>query len=201
MTTYRLPEELAALVGEEIAGFVEAYTPTTLSAQVWGQVQAEVCELTARTEPCSCADARIVLNALCQLLAWAHPITGSWCVKDVLTWPTVERFAAEMKGRLSASGRDNYRGRLRRCLRVLDGEPARTKRSVRGAGSRPYDVADRTSLRDACADDPELTEVLREGMDLGRIAPRGSSRAHRLPGPDPDLWARARAVAAAAGCR
>lgn len=110
MTTYTLPESLSARIGTEIATYIEHYVPTTLTEAQWRLAQPGVCEMTARTEPTSCADAGTVLSALCRFLSWGDTLTASLQLDSVLTAPLVERFAEELKGEISEGGRDNHRG-------------------------------------------------------------------------------------------
>lgn len=198
MTPYSLPLSLSALVGAKIAAYIERYTPTTLDADQWAVVRSPVCELAAGTDPCSPTDAKVVLSALCRLLSWAHPLVGSFNLDAVLTRPLIDRFVDELKGEVTPSGRGNYLGRLQRCLRVRAGEPARTKRTSRGEEPPPYDTTELAQLTMAARSSPGLHTVLRLGLELGQIAPRGSARAHPQTLTDAD-WLQARTAAAAVG--
>lgn len=198
MTTFTLPPSQSAMIGAGIAAYIENYMPTTIAAAQWATVQPAVCELVARTEPTSRTDARTVLSALCRFMAWAEPIVGSSDLNVMLTSPMVERFADELEGDISDGGRDNHRGRLRRCLRVMAGEPARTKRGPRPTGAEPYAGDDISALTSAARSDDRLARAIASSLSGGTSpsSSLGVRNAQRLSRAD---WEAARRAACSVG--
>ena len=180
-----------------VASYVDRYLTTTLTEQQWQRLAADVKALTLRAEPVSATDARTFMSTLCAFLEWSERMNGPQPLAAVLTTDQVGRHINNLKGQISDGGRSNAQGRLRRALRVLAGEPARTKRQPRSASAAPYESPEMTALANAAVHEPALGTVL---TALGhREAAGGAPGPAAFTPPCPDSWPQARQAAAAAG--
>src|SRR6476620_837522 len=143
MTTNLIPPLTAANLPTGLAAYLADYRPRSLTEAHWESVREEVCELATKTEPVSIADARTVLAALTQFLAWADLALGRGRLDALVTEINVGRYIRHREGSMSDDTREAQRGRLERCLRVIAGDQARPIRQERGAGTVPYAAAER----------------------------------------------------------
>ena len=185
-------EQDALLAGDSapelIARKVASYTPTCLTAGIWQQVAGPLRDLVLRSAPSSQVDARMLLGNACRFLAWAAPLAGTTSLPVVLTDVWINRYAVAHKGQRNEGTLGLEVSRLRRLVRTLAGEPARTQRGPASVGAAPYDAA-------------EVALLARAGLPLDtllgwlRPAPLGLAGVATL---DP-RWQAARALAAGRG--
>lgn len=83
---------------DPIAKRIAAYTPTTLSAQRWKQLRKVVCELVQSTPPHNTEDAKSLLVATCNYLAWLDKNTSTTTTNmaDALTETRIIAYTAEL---------------------------------------------------------------------------------------------------------
>lgn len=179
-----LPDDLP----EDLAGYLRGYRPHALTGEQWAACQGPVLDLAVRGELNDRTDAKQVLGALCAFLAWTDLTLGTLDPAAAVTGPHIERWFLSLRGMTGEGTRSNLRSRARRILRVLAGEPARTKRQPRRAGDGPYTDAELASLGEAARDSAPLAAALEHGLGTGTTRPEA----------DP-TWDRARTAAAAAG--
>lgn len=180
-----------------IASYVDRYVPTALADEQWQRVAPEVRALTLRSEPVSTTDAKTFMSTLCAFLEWSERKYGPQLLTAAVTADRVSRHIHDLDGQISGGGRSNAQGRLMRALRVLAGDPARTKRQPRSASAAPYTEREVTALAHAAAGSPALDTVL---TALGhRESKRVESKPETYMPPCPDSWAHARRAAADVG--
>jgi hypothetical protein len=185
----------------DVKAYLATYVPTTLNASQWATVAETVRDLVARSEPRNGDDAKKVAGSLTEFLAWTDFHLGLLDVTVAVTDDNIERWFHALAGGKSNGSRSNQRGRVRRILRVLSGQPARTKRTPRGPGPAPYSAdvleagigltqagIERTLLASALVTATPFVELKRSlGDDLTRLRCNGLL-AH-LPLPDSATYA------------
>lgn len=179
-----LPDDLS----EDLAAYLRGYQPLALTDEQWTACRGPVLDLVTRSELNDRTDAKQVLGALCAFLAWTDLTLGTLDPAAAVTDPHIERWFLSLRGTTGEGTRSNLRSRARRILRVLSGEPARTKRQPRPAGDGPYTDAELATLAEAARDSAPLAAALEHGLGHGAARPEA----------DP-AWDRARTAAAAAG--
>jgi hypothetical protein len=192
------PAGTSSELAESVRTYIESYKPTTLNDEQWGRLSADVRALTSRSEPVSTTDVKTFMSTLCAFLAWSEQKYGQQPVAGALSADPVSRHIADLDPVMSAGGRSNARGRLHRALRVLAGEPARTKRQPRTASAPPLRDQELDALVPVARDNVALAAVLQ------LVQPRESScDALDVPAPYTppcdDEWAQARQAAATVG--
>jgi hypothetical protein len=199
MTTNIIPTDLAESLQPGVTRYIESYRPVPLTDDQWNRVRADVCIMTARTQPVSCTDARTVLSALAQFVAWSDLTLGPAVLEELLTEINVGRYVRHRQGSVTEETRDSQRSRLERCLRVLAGQPARTVRRGRGAGNAPYDPTDRARLDGAASRSPALARVLRSAIKEGVVSGNAYALAGEGRGYTKEEWEEARSAAESVG--
>lgn len=179
-----LPNDLS----EDLAAYLRGYQPHALTEEQWTVCHGPVLNLVARSELNDRTDAKQVLGALCAFLAWTDLTLGTLDPATAVTDPHIERWFLSLQGTTGEGTRSNLRSRVRRILRVLAGEPARTKRNPRQAGDGPYTDAELATLGEAARDNDPLAIALEHGLDHSTMRPEA----------DP-TWDRARTAAATTG--
>lgn len=180
-----------------ITNYVSRYVPISLTGQQWQRLAPDVQALTLRAEPVSTTDAKTFMSTLCAFLEWSERKNGPQPLAAAVTTDHVGRHINNLTGQISDGARSNAQGRLRRALRVLAGEPARTKRQPRTVSAAPYTEREVTALADAAVHSPALGTVL---SALGHAETRnGEPKASTYAPPCPDRWETARRAAARAG--
>lgn len=179
-----LPSELP----EDLAAYLRGYQPQRLSSAQWAVCRGPVLDLVARSELNDRADAKQVLGALCAFLAWTDLTLGTLDPAAAVTDPHIERWFLSLQGTTGEGTRSNLRSRVRRILRALAGEPARTKWQPRQAGDGPYTEVDLATLGEAARDNAPLAIALERGLCPSTMRPEA----------DP-TWDRARTAAATVG--
>lgn len=167
-----LPAELTAMIPPDALDMLRTYTPRRMPPELWARTRAQVCALAARADPINATDAKVMLAALTGFLAWSVEATGDSDLATALTTERVNWYVAEQAGRMSAAGLDSRRGRLRRGLRVLAGEPSRTRRAPQRPGAAPYTPEECARLLAVGrAGYPPLVLALGLGAGAGVIVP------------------------------
>lgn len=177
-----------ANVLEAIARRVAGYTPTLLTAETWALVAGPLRALVLATDPTSAADAGQLLSNACLFLSWAQPLAGTVQLDLVLTDAWVNRYAVAHKNTRAELTLAREVPRLRRLIRAVAGEPARTRRGPRSEGTAPYSDDELTRL-DAAGLGIEGLFALAADVAAGRES--SNARGGR--------WLAARSVAGTAG--
>lgn len=155
-----LLDKVLAGVPDDIATRLSTYAPGSLSADVWASCRTEVLTLVVATEPVSVTDARYTACALCVFVEWARREIGRVELRAAVTDCNVDRWFFAATTDRSKGVRQNYRARLRRVVRVLAGDPARTKRHPRGVAPIGYEGDELAVLVTAAEHSPDLAFAL-----------------------------------------
>jgi hypothetical protein len=168
MTTYDIPDSLAARLPERSVCRFRTYSPVSMSPELWERSRPALLSLLADTEPRNDADARKVMGAICAFYAWAAARFGNESIPALFTEARVNAFDTSRVATATPGTRLNDLGRLKRCLRVMQGEPPVTRRSAREYSVVPYRSDEVAALIQAAASNHGLARALAVGLVTGR---------------------------------
>lgn len=186
---------------DPIAKRIAAYTPTTLSAQRWKQLRKVVCELVQSTPPHNTEDAKSLLVATCNYLAWLDKNTSTTTtdMADALTETRIIAYTAELATSAAKKTVKNQLGRLRRLHRNAHNIPTpntSTANTTTHTAQRctPYSPEELNTLLSLT--NPEITTTVTLALTTGTVIPTAHTHPNGYPR---SVWDTARRAARTAG--